>query len=502
MIYMKKLITALLFALAAGLAHAQAPDVTLTGLIEGKDHQTYRYVPFDVPAGVHRITVQLEHDGAADKTTLDLGLLGPGGPDGFNRPDGFRGWSGGNKREFTVSDLDATPSYLSGPITPGRWTLILGVPNARSVAHTRFTARVYFSKDGGTPAVLDTPLRAGPAWYRGDLHMHTAHSDGNCASQSGQKQVPCPLYFTAATATARKLDFIVLSDHNTVSQQQSIRELQPYFDELLMIPGIELTSFSGHANYMGASLPIDFRVGSPQVPNWSALLDKLPRQGFFSINHPVRPSGEICMGCGWTAKPAIDMARVNGMEVVNGVDADTAYSGLPVWQTELDRGYRITAVGGSDDHNSSNALTTKDYGHIGMPTTVVYAQGLSQLAILAALHAGHAFIDVFGAASGQQHLLEFSASLDGQNAMMGDTLKAPNEALLTLRIHVAHLAGGSTQVLVDGKSLPIENKIVDGDDDSKTLSWRSDGLRHTLRVEVRDAAGKLALIGNPIYVNS
>ncbi len=32
-------------------------------------------------------------------------------------------------------------------------------------------------------------------------------------------------------------------------------------------------------------------------------------------------------------------------------------------------------------------------------------------------------------------------------------------------------------------------------------SWRSDGARHWLRAEVRDAGGHLLLFGNPVYVN-
>ena len=61
------------------------------------------------------------------------------------------------------------------------------------------------------------PLETGMRWYRGDLHMHTANSDGNCASQSG-KRVPCPVFVTAQAATQRGLDFIAITDHNATSQ--------------------------------------------------------------------------------------------------------------------------------------------------------------------------------------------------------------------------------------------------------------------------------------------
>ncbi len=65
-----------------------APDVTLSGTIEGKDHQTYREAPFTVPAGVTRITVRFDYD-RSGHTVIDLGLLDP---------ERFRGWSGGSKR--------------------------------------------------------------------------------------------------------------------------------------------------------------------------------------------------------------------------------------------------------------------------------------------------------------------------------------------------------------------------------------------------------------------
>lgn len=33
------------------------------------------------------------------------------------------------------------------------------------------------------------------------------------------------------------------------------------------------------------------------------------------------------------------------------------------------------------------------------------------------------------------------------------------------------------------------------------FTWRSDGGRHWLRIDVRNADGKLILLGNPVYLN-
>ena len=94
-----------LFASAMKLAHAQtaaAPDLDLRGTITSADMQTYREVPFTVPAGVTRITVDFSYTERDKKTSIDLGLLDA---------ERFRGWSGGNKSTFTLSETDATPSY-------------------------------------------------------------------------------------------------------------------------------------------------------------------------------------------------------------------------------------------------------------------------------------------------------------------------------------------------------------------------------------------------------
>jgi hypothetical protein len=113
--------------------------------------------------------------------------------------------------------------------------------------------------------------------------------------------LPCPVFFTADAAARRGLDFIAITDHNATSQYDALRELQPYFDKLLLIPGREITTFQGHLNFLGTTDFLDFRLGSKEVPDIDTLLRNADRLGgLTSINHPTAPSGEMCMGCGWT----------------------------------------------------------------------------------------------------------------------------------------------------------------------------------------------------------
>jgi hypothetical protein len=483
-----------LCAVSLGALADTKPDLVLRGVLTGADHQTWRLVPFDVSPGTTRITVDFDYTTRDAHTTIDLGILGP---DGFRGQDGFRGWSGGNKRTFTLSATDATPSYLPGAIRPGQWTLLLGIPNIRPDTRAEFTANVRFERE--LPAAEWGPtLRAEPGWYRGDLHMHTAHSDGTCSSHR-QQRVPCPLFLTVKTASERGLDFIAITDHNTISQVDAMRELQPYFDDVLLIPGREITTFQGHANLFGSVAPLDFRLGGGEVSDWNALLTQVDHgSGAISINHPVRPSGEQCMGCGWTPRGALDYGRMQAVEVVNGPDADTPFSGIKFWERLLDDGYHLTAIGGSDNHDA--LLPAVNVSAIGRPTTVIYADSLSVAGIIAGIRRGRVFIDVLGT---HDRSLDFEAHTQVQTAYMGDTLRVPRGSSVRFQGTVRGVAGGEIEIIRDGQRVLVNERglpVLEAARQPFEFIWKSDGSPHWIRVSVRDRDSHLALLGNPIYL--
>ena len=140
---------------------------------------------------------------------------------------------------------------------------------------------------------------------------------------SKRVRVPCPVFKTIQAAAERGLDFIAITDHNTTSQFEAMRELQPFFDRLLLIPGREITTFYGHANVFGPVDFIDFRLGIAALQNKVKEL-----HGLLSINHPMAPSGEVCMGCGWTVANA-DFRQLEAVDAVNGGIAEGQYSGIP-----------------------------------------------------------------------------------------------------------------------------------------------------------------------------
>jgi hypothetical protein len=482
-------------ALACGwlttAAAERAPDVTLTGILTGADHETYREVPFEVPAGVERLTLEFAYTGREQKSVIDIGV---------RDPQRFRGWSGGNKNRVVIEEADATPSYLPGPLPPGAWSLLLGVPNIRAGSKSSYTARLWFERAGDAfPGFATRPINSHPGWYRGDLHMHTGYSDGFCRSHQGV-DVPCPVFETLATASARHLDFVAVSDHNGISQNHSLRELAAYFDDLLIIPAQEITTFRGHANVLGVTTFLDFQLGSPRLPTTAKLLDEVQAaHGLISINHPGVPSGESCMGCGWRAD--IDFSRVNAIEIVNGGTLDNTgsaqgrSSSLPLWESKLDAGLRITGIAGSDNHDAQ--ARARAPSTVGIPTTVVHATELSQQALLEAISAGHAFVDLSGSGSA---LLEVEAENHGQRAQMGDVLSTSSGDLVELTAHATGVPPGATLAIVGNGAVLIHGAGAPRKGRDGRFTLVADGQAHWIRVDLRSARGQLLLIGNPIYL--
>jgi hypothetical protein len=474
----------LLVLVLAPFTSAQSPappNLVLHGEVHPSQNQKYIEAPFTVPTGVHRITVSFHNLGHDQHTVLDLGIADP-----FR----FRGASGGNKDHFTLSETDATPSYLPGAIPAGPWKLLIAVPNIRPGITSSWRAEVWFDRALDDSSFTEQPLRDQPGWYRGDLHMHDAHSDGSCPNQTG-KSVPCPLFLTVESAAHRGLDFIAVSDHNTNSQYDDERELQPYFDKLLLIPGRELTTFHGHANAFGTSRFIDFRVGTPQVPDVNAMFRSARDLGaIVSINHPESPTGEICMGCGWTPVKPVDMNLVAAVEVINGGGNPATH----FWEQHLLQGHRLTAIGGSDNHHAD--WPQQKPGSVGYPTTVIYAQNLSVARILDGILSGRVFIDVTGS---RDRLLDINARAGSASAEMGGDLELHGD-VISLEVHVVGCEGGSIHFFVDGKISPdLPSLPVSRDDQTLGAKWHADGGRHFLRVEARDQHDHLLLLGNPIY---
>jgi hypothetical protein len=362
--------------------------------------------------------------------------------------EGFRGWSGSDRAQFFVGLAEATPGYLPGPIPAGAWRVVLGLYKiAPEGCDYKITVTLSRSSQPAQPArpPVTSPVqpgrvvRAGAGWYGGDLQTHSHHSDAQASVAE-----------LVAAAHARGLDFLAITDHNTVSQ---LSELAAHSGpELLLIPAMEVTTYYGHANVWGLSRWLDFRCR--ETAEIQRVMQAAHAQdALFSINHP---NSTCHWEYGW-------IEGADAIEVWNGLWHQANYRSLTWWDELLQQGRRIVAIGGSDRHQPREFDPYFPH-QVGTPTTRVYAENLSAKAILAGIQTGHVFVtaDVAGP---QIRLAAKTAS--GQAAMMGDTLARPAGTPVTFECEVDGAKGHVLELIQDGRV--IERRTLE--DETVRAAW-------------------------------
>jgi PHP domain-containing protein len=469
-------------------------DIHLRGTIApgGPD---WVYLPVEVPAGVAELAVRYRYDRPATPpgvpgNALDIGVFdergtaaGSGGPPGWSPGGpamaGFRGWSGGARDGFAVGRSGATPGYLPGPVNPGTWRIVLG-PYTVAPHGLPWQVEVRLRRGPPGPAFVPdpAPTRAagrGRAWYRGDLHTHTVHSDGRRTQAE-----------LAADARAAGLDFIASTEHNTPSASLSWGASAG--PDLLVLDGREVTTRDGHWLALGPSpgavLDWRYRAGDGLLER---VLAELHGQGGLAVAaHPFNP----CLGCAWR----FGDRGLDAVEVWNGPWTPDDEAALERWDRLLAASARtgrfLPAVGGSDAHTRQDT--------VGLPQTVVLADGLERAAILRALAAGRCWLAASAAVD-----LGLEAAAAGRSAGMGERLAvAPGEEV-AVRLRVRGAAGCLARLCTDAGPV-LEAHLDDGD---ALVEWTTAATAAAwARAEVRRpeaaAAGPGAMVAltNPVLL--
>lgn len=400
-------------------ARAQEVSIPIEGEVPAGP-ETHFFLPFEVPEGIAEIEVR--HDDLSAVNVLDWGL---------DDPDGFRGWGGGKSEPGIVGLEAASPSYVPGPIPAGVWEVVVGkvrvdeLPALYAVEVILRTEATLAPQEDREPYTPALPLEDGPRWYAGDFHAHTVESDGT----------PTPDELVSLAETTG-LDFVMLSEHNTVSQLSWYAQLQADHPDVLLIPGNEFTTYAGHANAIGTTQWLDHRIGVRGATIEDAIADTHAQGGLFSINHPLVEVPNLCAGCGWQYE--VDPRTIDGVEVLNSA----LFSGVAFWEELLDGGSHAAAIGGSDDHDGG-AGSDIFYAPLGTPTTLVYADNLSVEAVLQGIRDGRTVVKFVGP---DGPMIE--TELSGER--IGDTVFA-DEA--TLRATVTGGLGARLQVVRNGDVL-------------------------------------------------
>jgi len=441
----------------------------------------WAYLPFDVPTGVQRIRVSTSHRSfsfaGVARNVLDLGIFGPAGHD-LGNAAGFRGWSGGARDRFEISSAYATPGYLAGPIEPGPWAVALG-PVVLSPWGMAWEAQVTLergpsaSRPPESEAVQPIPITSatGARWYRGDLHLHTVHSDGERHPEE-----------LASAARAGGLDFIVSTEHNT----NSANRVWPacHTSGLLVIPGEEVTTRHGH--WLAVGLPpgawVDWRYGPSDGVFPRFVAEVRDGGGLVVAAHPSVP----LPGAAWE----FGFDDVDALEVWNGRwNLDDEFS-LRTWQRLLRQGRHLTAVGGSDSHG--------EHQQVGLPQTVVHAEELSTPAIIDGLRGGRSYL-----ARSSDVALELTASCPSGDGVAGpgQTLRVPCDGRVTVTAVISGAAGADVALITaEGR---VRRATVGSD--RARVQWELDaGAARFARLEIREAQrrplGSMVALTNPIWL--
>jgi hypothetical protein len=412
-----------LWLLVSTLAVAQ--PLILEGEVP-QDGGPFFEVPFDVPAGTRELEVH--HDDLSEENILDFGLHDAEGR--------YRGWGGGNVEPAIVGEQAASRSYLPGPLPVGTWRVLVGKAKVESLP-ARFRLEITLRD---TPTLLPqserrtytpaAPLSTGPRWYAGDLHVHSRESGDARPS----------LDDVATFASSRGLDFVFLSDHNTVSHLDFIPDAQVRAGGVLLLPSVEFTTYGGHANGLGARRYVDLRLGGADGGIVEAVRQFHDQGALFSVNHPALELGNVCIGCAWRQRLPRD--QVDAVEVQTGRYSVSGVQffdkAVQFWESVLETGKHAPAVGGSDDHRGGESNTGLDSA-IGSPTTLVFAADLSEASILAGLRAGRTVVKLEGP---DDPMVELTSG----SALVGDTVRS--SAQIPLQVKLSGVPAGAQWRLV------------------------------------------------------
>jgi hypothetical protein len=409
----------------------------------------------------------------------------------------------GEKEIIISTDSEKTSfSAISGKVPAGEWTLEILTSTYKASPNFMFEYEYGGATEEGetvkstswaAPApygfelsLFDFDEIYNPAtrWYKGDFHTHTNESDGKLPPSEGLKQ-----------AKKMNLDFFVATDHNILPTKWI------HDSEMMILPGVEITSSKGHFNALGLSKWIDWRPtctdgGMETEGGMNRIIREASEAGaIISINHPMLKPWE------WQFTKT-ELSLIDVIEIWN----DPTYKDNPLateealsfWNTLWNDGHRIYGIGGSDSH----LLPTESYEKggppslIGDPATYIKLNKLSPSALLEGIIQGEVYVS-------RGPVLDFHLEMNGRCINISnvdlreyDTGTDPTEFTYSLTYRNVKPESFIHWIL-NGVEVSKEPVYHEGTL-KKTFNWCKDEY-NWLRFEIREADGTLSAFNNPIF---
>ncbi|WP_243291588.1 CehA/McbA family metallohydrolase [Bacillus sp. FJAT-47783] len=397
--------------------------------------------------------------------------------------------------EMVISDHYETSSYstVPGPIQEGEWRMeMISMKSIPFTYHVEignnelpslfpyeieaFVSNQYegeFALKAWNP---NEEVQSETKWYKGDFHTHTNLSDGKLTVEEGME-----------SARHMGLDFFVATDHNIIPTKW-------LKSDILVIPGVEITSTKGHFNALGVQKWVDWRPygedgGMESEKGMNRILkDVKDASGVRSINHPMLKPWD------WQFTETL-LEEVDVIEIWNDPtfkdNPKATEEVLHLWNKLLNDGYRIAGIGGSDSH----MRPTEKYpgatvpSLIGDPATYVWAEGLSASSILNGIKRGSVYVTRFID-------LKLDIRSDDREVLLGSEIE--DDSIVQFTIELEKWGEECDIVWVQNGSILLKETIEPNKSYSYTANFVDSDFQW-LRFEIRSKSGELLAFSNPIY---
>jgi hypothetical protein len=410
----------------------------------------YLFIPFEVPRNVRRMEVSYDYiryetlceeneTKEFEVNIVDIGL--------HDEKDEFRGASGSNKRCFFLEENRSTPGYLNGEIVAGTWQIMLGA---------------YKIKEEGCRVQVKITLHFKErVLLKGDIHTHSSSSDGDYDVRDQIR-----------IAHLMKLDYLFLTDHNNYHQNSFILPSE----DLVVLPGMELTLYNGHCSLLGVDKPLSSFFSNDKEVLIKNLEIARSKGAIIIINHPFDDQPWR-----WGFDVPFDAIEIQNSFYDDRYDRQA----LALWQNQLVANRRIPIVAGSDNHGIRFIQT------LGSPTTCLYANSNGRKDILKAIRRGNCFVSCF--LDGP----EISIRID--DYIMGDMV--PKEIDSDVIFEANALKAGDVLKIITNQGEVFQEMNVDAK--SKKIEYKQDGstfYRMEIWRKITPTVEILGAISNPIYI--
>ncbi|MGL4337896.1 MAG: CehA/McbA family metallohydrolase [Turicibacter sp.] len=349
----------------------------------------------------------------------------------------------------------------------------------------------------GTVKLTKTLDWSAYGYYGGDLHQHSIYSDGH---------QPVSDIFLSNLATG--LRFGILSDHNSTDGLEEWKLTSTYklgiSQQFVPIGAVEVTTKIGHFQAFDTQHVFEIEPVTDET-GLNNLIDEMRgATGLLQINHPGR-SDQLGFHL-WDSVSKFDCIEIWNGHSIPPMDGqfdileehNYNVKSKEKWFELLNSGIRLTATGGSDNHDitgqsqvrieGENEVFNKWYREglfTGNPTTYVKLDSLTEDNILTSLSKGSSFLS-------NGPLMDIT--INGKS--FGDTI--PFNEVAIVNYHIASNKSNLTQLNIIADGIIIESVDLDANDVKEGIELNVSGYQWLVFEVLTNDYGYA--ISNPIYV--